>query len=54
MQALIRGRILLMIDGVSYAIITPANIMLLLNQQRIMSTHSLLARWNDYSELSGY
>ena len=29
MQALIRGRILLMIDGVSYAIITPANIMLL-------------------------
>lgn len=28
-QALIRGRILLMIDGVSYAMITPTNIMLL-------------------------
>lgn len=29
MQAIIRGRILIMIDGVSYAIIIPANIMLL-------------------------
>ncbi len=29
MQALIRGRILIMIDGVSYALITPTNIMLL-------------------------
>ncbi|MEK5231543.1 spore germination protein [Lysinibacillus sp. FSL K6-0232] len=28
-QSLIRGRILVMVDGVSYAIITPANIMLL-------------------------